>query len=45
MEINRTKRASRMVNLVQKVTTVIEINNNVSVYLEGKEQTAYDRYL
>jgi len=45
MEINRTKRASRMVNLVQKVTTVIEINNNVSVYLEGKEQRAYDRYL
>jgi len=34
-----------MVNLVQKVTTGIETNNNVSVDLEGKEQRAYERYL
>jgi len=45
MEINRMKKASRMVNLVQKVTTDIETNNNVSVDLKGKEQRVYDRYL
>lgn len=44
MEVNRTKRASRMVKLVQNITT-IDIETNISVDLEGKNQKSYYIYL
>lgn len=46
MEVNRTKRASRMVKLVQNNITTTDIETiNISVDLEGKKQKVYYRYL
>jgi len=46
MEVNRTKRASRMVELVQNNIATTDIETiNISVDLEGKKQKVYYRYL
>jgi len=43
MEVNRTKRASRMVKFVQNIATT-DIETNIPVDLEGKKQKSYYRY-